>query len=147
MKGLYALYIAWLCACLGMFGSLYFSEVRHFEPCHLCWYQRIFLYPLVFILGMALYNGFYAIIPYVMPLGALGLMTAAYQVIIQENPSWQTFELCGAGPSCLNKIDIGLGPITLPMLSAFAFLFIFICLLYAWRQSLQEPLYVYIKVK
>ena len=26
-------------------GSLYFSEIRGFEPCTLCWYQRILMYP------------------------------------------------------------------------------------------------------
>ena len=35
-------------------GSLYFSEVRGFEPCTLCWYQRILMYPLILISGIAL---------------------------------------------------------------------------------------------
>ena len=34
-------------------GSLYFSEVAHFPPCHLCWLQRFCMYPLVPILGFA----------------------------------------------------------------------------------------------
>src|SRR3972149_9230839 len=35
-------------------GILYFSEVAGFTPCILCWYQRIFMYPLVLVLGAAL---------------------------------------------------------------------------------------------
>ena len=34
-------------------GSLYFSEIMKFEPCVLCWYQRIFMYPFVLWLGIA----------------------------------------------------------------------------------------------
>ena len=34
--------------------SLYFSELRGFIPCTLCWYQRILTYPLVLLLGIAL---------------------------------------------------------------------------------------------
>ena len=34
-------------------GSLYFSEIMKFEPCILCWYQRIFMYPFVLWLGIA----------------------------------------------------------------------------------------------
>src|SRR5690606_33844852 len=37
-------------------GSLYFSEVRGFEPCTLCWYQRILMYPIVLISGVALFQ-------------------------------------------------------------------------------------------
>jgi disulfide bond formation protein DsbB len=138
MKGFYALYAAWLIACLGMVGSLYFSEIQNFEPCHLCWYQRICLYPLVFLLGLSTYHASYAMIPFTLPQVVLGFIIALYQVAIQENPKWQHIELCGAGPSCLDKIDIGLGPLTIPMLSALTFLIIIGCLLYAWRQSLSE---------
>ena len=37
-------------------GSLYFSEVRGYEPCTLCWYQRILMYPIVLISGVALFQ-------------------------------------------------------------------------------------------
>lgn len=121
----YSLYLAWVTTLLGVLGSLYFSEFRHMEPCHLCWYQRMSLYPLALILGVATYEGFFAIIPYVLPLVALGATFAAYQIAIQEIPSWNPIDFCGAGPNCANRIDIGLGPISLPMLSLAAFLFIF----------------------
>ncbi len=39
---------------IATFGSLYFSEVRGYEPCTLCWYQRILMYPIVLITGIAL---------------------------------------------------------------------------------------------
>ena len=50
------LYPAWLIAIVATLGSLYFSEVRMFVPCVLCWYQRILMYPLVLILGVTTYR-------------------------------------------------------------------------------------------
>ena len=49
-----AIAAAWLVALLATVGSLYFSEIAGFVPCTLCWYQRIAMYPLVVILGVAL---------------------------------------------------------------------------------------------
>lgn len=131
----YSLYFAWLLACLGTLGSLYYSEIRHMEPCHLCWYQRIALYPMVIILGLAAYNGFYRIIPYVLPLLLFGMVIAVYQVIIQEVPEWQPIDLCGAGPDCDEKLDIGLGPISIPMLSLANFAVMFLLLARSARFS------------
>ena len=41
--------VAWLQAVIATTGSLYFSEVMHLSPCTLCWYQRLMMYPLVFV--------------------------------------------------------------------------------------------------
>ena len=46
------LYFSWVVALIATLGSLYFSEIKQFIPCELCWYQRIFMYPLVLILGI-----------------------------------------------------------------------------------------------
>ena len=121
-------YIAWLLAALASLVSFYFSDIRNLEPCHLCWYQRICLFPLVIILGIACWRGFYGIVAYVIPQVVIGLILALYQVGIQEIPGWNPIDICGAGPSCSDKVAI-LGPITIPMLSAIGFLVIgfFLC--------------------
>lgn len=49
----YALLTAWGASFIATLGSLYFSEIMKFEPCVLCWYQRIFMYPFVLWLGIA----------------------------------------------------------------------------------------------
>ncbi|MGR5962370.1 disulfide oxidoreductase [Bacillus paranthracis] len=49
----YALFTAWGASFIATLGSLYFSEIMKFEPCVLCWYQRIFMYPFVLWLGIA----------------------------------------------------------------------------------------------
>jgi len=122
------LYFAWLIATLGTLGSLYFSEIRHIEPCHLCWLQRICLYPLVILLGIGTCRADFSIAIYTLPQALIGTCIAAYQVAIQQIPGWEPINLCGAGPSCAEKIAIGLGPITIPMLSLLAYLTIVILL-------------------
>lgn len=131
----YSLYLAWVLSCIGVLASLYFSEVKHLEPCHLCWYQRIFLFPLALILGIATYLGDFKSTHYTLPLAILGFLFALYQVGIQEIPGWNPIELCGKGPSCSDKIFIGLGPITIPMLSALNFFLISFFLIASWFSS------------
>ena len=46
--------IALLAAWLATGGSLFFSEVLHYTPCMLCWYQRILMYPLAVILTIGM---------------------------------------------------------------------------------------------
>ena len=44
------LFACWLVVGTATLGSLFFSEVMQRTPCVLCWYQRIAMFPLVFIL-------------------------------------------------------------------------------------------------
>lgn len=120
----YGLYAAWLIATCGVLLSLYFSDIKHHEPCHLCWYQRICLFPLSIILAIATFRGARSIALYVIPQVLFGFLLALYQIAIQEIPGWNPIDMCGAGPNCAEKILIGLGPITIPMISAFGFLLI-----------------------
>jgi hypothetical protein len=36
----YELWLAFVVAAIATGGSLFFSEIAHFVPCELCWYQR-----------------------------------------------------------------------------------------------------------
>jgi len=67
-----ALWIAALVAAVTMAGSLYYSEVAHFVPCKLCWYQRIAAYPLVILLLVAAIRGDRRVWHYVVPLAVVG---------------------------------------------------------------------------
>lgn len=62
------LFVSWAASVLAMFGSLYFSEIRQYEPCTLCWYQRILMYPMVIILGIAVVKKDFRISIYTMVL-------------------------------------------------------------------------------
>jgi len=45
--------LAFIIALVCTLGSLYYSGIVHFRPCRLCWWQRIMMYPLVPVLGIA----------------------------------------------------------------------------------------------
>src|SRR3989344_5167057 len=62
--------------------SLVYSEVINFAPCFLCWYQRIFLFPLPFIFGVAIWYKDRKIVKYVLPLLSVGFIFAVYQSFI-----------------------------------------------------------------
>lgn len=125
----YSLYFAWLISLLAVLLSLYLSEVRKIEPCHLCWYQRIAIFPLIFVLGIAVYREFFGIAIYVLPQVIVGFLFALYQVAIQEIPGFHPIDICGGGPKCTDKFSIGLGPISLPMVSSAGLLALIVLLL------------------
>lgn len=111
----YGLYLAWLVAIIATAGSLYFSEVRHFVPCSLCWYQRILMYPLVIILAIASFKQDKTILDYVLPLSILGMLIAGWH-IIEENTG-VSIGMCSSGVPCTVKYINWLGFITIPVLS------------------------------
>jgi disulfide bond formation protein DsbB len=131
----HALLLAWGLACVSMLASLFLSEVRGWMPCALCWYQRICLWPLCLVLGMAWWRRRSDIVGFVLPQVAVGLAIATYQVFIQEFAHRDVLGLCPTGPNCATKVDVGLGPVSIPMLSLAAFVATGFLLLVALRQS------------
>ncbi len=81
-----ALWIAALVALVAMAGSLYYSEVAHFVPCKLCWYQRIAAYPLAVLLLVAAIRGDRRVWLYVVPLAVAGAGFAIYHAQLQAFP-------------------------------------------------------------
>jgi disulfide bond formation protein DsbB len=116
-----ALSMAFLVALVATLGSLYFSEVAHFEPCRLCWYQRIAMYPLAVILGIAAVRRDRGIRVYGMALAAIGAVIATYHVALEWIPALDT-GACGLGPSCSVVWFRTFGFISLPTLALIAFL-------------------------
>ena len=119
-----AVAMAWVVAMLATAGSLYFSEVAHYDPCRLCWYQRIAMYPLVIILGVAAFRHDNGIRVYGRALSAIGAVIAAYHVALEWIPALDT-GACGVGPACTVVWFRALGFISLPFLALSAFLLIF----------------------
>lgn len=120
----FGLYFAWVFAVFSLLGSLYYSEIRHLQPCHLCWYQRISVYPLAIILGMAAYRQDRQISFYAWPLIGIGSLFAFYHILEQKIPEFSPVNLCGAGPDCKKDVLNYFGFLTMPMLSLLNFLFI-----------------------
>lgn len=80
------LLFAWIVALVATLGSLYYSEVRLFLPCELCWYQRIFMYPQAVLLFLALWRNDPGIWPYSLALALLGAGTSTYHLLTQRLP-------------------------------------------------------------
>lgn len=111
----YELFLPWLIALIATVGSLFFGKVLHRSPCSLCWYQRIIMFPLVIILGIAAFRSAYRIIIYVLPLSLIGLGIALFHVIMIKFLG-QT-AIC---PECTLK-SVSKDPATFPLLSLFSF--------------------------
>ncbi len=115
---------AWGVALIATLGSLYFSEVLKFIPCELCWYQRIFMYPQVFLLGMAFVRKQFIIARYTLMLSIIGGTISLYHYFIQKVPFFRnTAPSCSIVP-CTGDYLNWLGFITIPLLALIAFIFI-----------------------
>lgn len=126
----HTLYFAWVIALISALGSLYYGEVLNLEPCRLCWYQRIAMFPLAFFLGMAFYKNDVQLAYTCLPLAGFGALVAFYQMVITWIPALQIHALCGEATPCTLS-----GP--LPLFSFLAFLSICACL-YARRYFVEE---------
>ncbi|EGG35562.1 disulfide bond formation protein C [Paenibacillus sp. HGF5] len=131
------LFFAWTVATVATTGSLFLSEVWHFTPCVLCWYQRIFMYPLVIVLGIAAYRQKTDIVPYVLPLILIGGGISTYHIVIQKLPHDLSAAACGP-VSCMDDYLNWFGWLTIPMLALAAFILITFALLQAKRSQKQE---------
>jgi disulfide bond formation protein DsbB len=132
------LYPAWILAIVATAGSLYFSEVRHFVPCVMCWYQRILMYPLVLILGVATYRQDGKAFAYSLPLSVLGMLVALYHVLHQKIPGFGSAAVCRGGVACDVQYIDWLGFISIPVLSLTAFTGITVLLLVSRARTVRQ---------
>src|SRR5436190_14349786 len=96
-----SLALALLVAAVSMAGSLWFSEGAHFIPCKLCWYQRICMYPLVPLLGLAVIRRESVIRPYAAALAGIGIVISTYHILVVRFPSLESATCYPANPCSL----------------------------------------------
>jgi len=104
--------------------SLVYSEIIGFAPCSLCWYQRIFTFPAVFIFGAAIWTKDRKVTKYVLPLLSVGLFISVYQNFVYYFGGDAANLPCDAsGISCYQQLvsEFG-GYISIPMLALTTFL-------------------------
>lgn len=123
------LYLTWVQALAATLGSLYFSEIRHFTPCVLCWYQRILMYPLVIIIAVGILRKDKLLHFYVLPMSILGGLIAFYHVLLQKGILPESVAPCVWGASCKINYTGYFGFLTIPLMSLLAFVVITICML------------------
>lgn len=131
----YGLYLSWLISLIATGGSLYFSEILGFVPCTLCWFQRIFMYPLVFLLGIAAYRNDRNVILYVLPLTFIGGSISLFHYLQQKIPGLATISSCTVGVPCSQMYINWFGFVTIPFLALVAFTLITIILLIARKEG------------
>ncbi|ERN54527.1 disulfide oxidoreductase [Alkalihalophilus marmarensis] len=129
------LIVAWLTSFTAMLGSLYFSVVRQFEPCSLCWYQRILMYPIVIILLIGIIRRDTTAAIYSFVFSIIGILVSSYHYANQKLPFLQdAVPSCGRVP-CSGQYINWFGFVTIPFLALTAFTIIAVCSLIIIRNT------------
>lgn len=131
----YALYLAWIVSLIATLGSLYFSEIKGYIPCELCWYQRIAMYPLSIILGIAAYENDNNMKKYVLPLSIIGGLISIFHYLEQKVPAMSAIETCKRGVPCNVDYINWLGFITIPFLAFIAFSLITLIMIFIKKEN------------
>jgi disulfide bond formation protein DsbB len=136
----YELWLAFCVSAASTAGSLFLSEVAHFVPCELCWYQRILMYPLAIItLPIAIANDYRAA-RYLLPLPILGAGVAVYHLLVENNVVEQAQACLASAPGgCATKWINEFGFVTIPTLALTSFALTFAFLLFAVVGASHEP--------
>ncbi len=124
---------AWVVAAGATVVSLYYSEFAGFTPCELCWYQRIAMYPLVLVLGLALLRDDRIARWQVAALATVGAGLSLYHYLVQRIPQLGG-EGCAVDADCTLIWIEEFGFMTLPFMGLIAFLLI-LTLVFAWPRS------------
>lgn len=130
-----ALYIAWIIALLAVIGSLYFSEIKGFAPCALCWFQRIAIYPLVVLIPVGIIKKDPRIADYVLSLTIVGTLISIYQNLLYYKILPESISPCSAGVSCTTKYVEYFGFLTIPLLSLITLITITVLMIMYKKQN------------
>jgi len=125
-----ALQLAFLVALVAMLGSLYLSEVAHFTPCKLCWYQRAAMYPLALVLGVAAWRRDLAVRPYGLALALVGAPISAYHYLLERVPTLES-GTCDPDNPCTLLWVWRFHYISIPLMALSAFALVAVLLLAA----------------
>lgn len=112
---------AWALAGISIGMSLFYSTIIGFDPCNLCWWQRVYMYPNFFLLGYALIKKEKTIARYSLILLGVGLLYALYHLFIYYGGS--PLVACGAdAEACVRRYVWEYGFMTIPLMSATGFI-------------------------
>jgi len=149
----YFLIIGFLISFFASVFSLIYSEIIGFPPCELCWYQRVFMFPQVFLFGIAFLEKFTQntfqsdvcgnnkIIKYSVSLLSVGFIISLYQNIVYYFGNKVSVPCDASGISCYKQLvsEFG-GYISIPMLSLTTFVSLIVLLLVAYFYKNDELL-------
>ena len=112
---------AWLIAAASTLGALFFGEVMQLPPCVLCWYQRIFMFPLALILPLGLFPLDHKVLRYGLVLAVPGWGFAAFHQLLVAGVIPESIKPCTRGVPCSETVIEWFGFLTIPLLSLAAF--------------------------
>jgi disulfide bond formation protein DsbB len=128
-------FAAWLVAAISALGALFLGEVMGYAPCVLCWYQRIFMFPLALVLAVGLFPLDARVWRYALPLSIGGWLVAVYHLLLIEGVIPETMTPCRQGIPC-SQVDVEwFGFVTIPLLSVLAFTAINIALIVTYIRT------------
>lgn len=116
------IFAAWLIATVAALGALFMSEIMELAPCVLCWWQRIFMFPLVLILALGMFPFDAKVTRYALPLAFVGLLFAGFHVLLTLGIIPEALAPCRQGIPCKTIQIEWFGFVTIPLLSFLAFL-------------------------
>jgi disulfide bond formation protein DsbB len=132
-----AIWAAAVIALVTMLGSLYLSEIADYPPCKLCWFQRIAMYPLTFLLGIAAAIRDRAIYRYVLPLTSIGAAISIYHYQLERFPEQHSLS-CAVDIPCTTVWIWKFHYISIPMMALSAFAAISVLVLTARSSPIPE---------
>lgn len=134
-----ALALAAVVALVSTLGSLYLSEVAHYPPCRMCWFQRIAMYPLVVVLGVAAVRRDLGARASAAILAVLGAGASTYHLLLERFPSLEASSSCDpANPCSIRWVD-RFGYLTIPGMALSGFALILVLLAAARHDPTEEP--------
>jgi len=123
--GKHAVLFSLIVASIATLGSLFYSEIAGYEPCKLCWFQRIMMYPQTLLLGAALLKRDKRTADYHIALSVIGALIAGYHYLLQIGAAPAiSCSAVGYSVSCSETFVMRFGYITNPMMAFTAFLLI-----------------------
>ena len=129
-----ALGVAFGASLMATLGSLYLSEIVGFVPCELCWFQRIAMYPLVVVLGVAVLRDDPDAWRTALPLSGIGALISAYHVVVQRMPALEVTECSGAVPCSAIYVTVW-GFVSIPVMAGSVFVLVSAVMLALARRS------------
>jgi disulfide bond formation protein DsbB len=111
-------------------SSLFISEIGRLQPCLLCWYQRIFMYPQPILLLIALFKKEFVLKTYLITLNITGSIIALYHYLLQILPKSQIITcnkpLTGISISCTENYNFYFGYMSFPLMAFTVFIMLII---------------------
>ena len=138
LLGVKAIWFAWIVALVATLGSLAYSEIIHFPPCRLCWFQRIAMYPMAVVLLVGAIRREFQAKYYALPMALVGLGISIYHYILQRVPNLESGACDPDNPCSAIFVDI-FGFISIPFMAGAGFIVIAVLLgFYVNKNSVEQ---------